>query len=214
MKKFIESCKNLILVVLILSLSFGVGYGYKGLKKPEEVVVEQEEKFDLKLPGEVEKTVVTVDEIEARIQDIGELSTYSGSYTRTLGKEEMRYLLDKIPILGTTNEITITCDGVVKVGYNLSDISVKVDNDKIYISIPEAKLHDNYIIWDSIACKEKNCILNPINFAQYQDLATEIERAGLKTVTQKGIYKKAEDNLKVLLEAFLDQFDGYSIVYM
>ena len=91
---------------------------------------------------------------------------------------------------------------------------VKVDDEKIYISIPSAHLNDNYVIWDSLECNETNNILNPIEFSQYQDLINEIEQMGLKQVTEQGIYSKAEDNLKSLIEVFLSEFDDYEIVYM
>ena len=46
-----------------------------------EIVEESETSdFDLKLPGEVEKRTVTKDEVESRIYEIGELSTYCGEY--------------------------------------------------------------------------------------------------------------------------------------
>lgn len=103
---------------------------------------------------------------------------------------------------------------LLKVGYNMSDIVVKVDDDKIYISIPEARLNDNYVIWDSVVCNESNNIFNPIEFSQYEEIIEEIERRGLEDVTEQGIYDRAEDNLKVLIENFLAEFEDYEIVYM
>ena len=117
-------------------------------------------------------------------------------------------------MFGSTNSITITYNGIVKVGYDISDIIVKVDDETIYISIPEARLNDNYVIWDSLECDESNNIFNPIEFAQYQELVKEIEDMGLEQVTEQGIYKKAEENLKVLINVFLAEFDDYEIVYM
>ena len=57
-------------------------------------------------------------------------------------------------------------------------------------------------------------MLNPIEFAQYQEIIDEIERAGFEEVVAKGIYQHAEKNLKALIEAFLAEFDRYTIVYM
>ena len=122
--------------------------------------------------------------------------------------------MDKIPVLGSTNSIEITCKGIVKVGYNMADIVVKVDDEKIYISIPEARLNDNYVIWDSVECNESNSIFNPIEFSQYEEIIAEIEEKGLEDVISQGIYQSAEENLKVLIEAFLSEFDDYEIVYM
>ncbi len=215
MKKFFYVLKDVLAVALVLAVAFGMGYVYRGCAVETEVVVEEDNaSFDLELPLEVEKRVVTVEEVESKLVEIGELSTYSGEYTCTFGKDETRYWLDKIPVLGSTNSIEITCKGIVKVGYNMSDIVVKVDDEKIYISIPEAQLNDNYVIWDSVECNESNSIFNPIEFSQYEEIIDEIEKKGLEDVTEEGIYQRAEENLKVLIEAFLAEFDEYEIVYM
>ena len=216
MKKFLNTVKEVVAVVVIFAVVFGAGYYFGDMANQQESVVveEKDNGFDLELPLEVERRVVTVDEVESRLVEIGELSTISGEYTYTLGKDETRYWLDKMPVFGSTNAIEITCRGSVKVGYNLQDIVVKVDDDKIYISIPEAQINDNYVIWDSVECRESNNIFNPIEFAQYQELIDEIEENGLKAVTDEGIYQRAEKNLKVLIEAFLSEFDDYEIVYM
>ena len=81
--------------------------------------------------------------------------------------------------------------GCVKVGYDVSDIKIRVDDDKIYISIPEARLNDNYLIWDTLECSEANSILNPIEFSQYQEIIDEIEEMGLEEVESQGIYQSA-----------------------
>ena len=215
MRKFLNVLRDMVAVVVVLGLAFGAGYYFGGNSKAEEiVVVDNEDTFDLKLPGEEERRVVVVEDVESKLVEIGELSTYSGEYTCTFGKEETRYWLEKLPVFFSTNSIEMTCKGIVKVGYDLSEIVVKVDDDKIYISLPEAKLNDNYVIWDSVECTEDNSIFNPIEFAQYEEIISEIEQKGLEDVTAQGIYQSAEENLKLLIEVFLSEFDDYEIVYM
>lgn len=217
MKKILGFIQCILTLLVLLALAFGVGY-YKGgnkIEKNEAVVEKNNDKFDFRLPWEKERRTITVEEVESKLEKIGELSTYSGEYTCTLGKEEIRYWMDKIPVLGTKNYIEITCNGIVKVGYNMNDIVAKVDDDTIYISIPEAQINDNYVIWDSVICKESNNVLNPIEFSQYQELVQEIEAMGLADVTSKDIYRSAEDNLKNVINNFLSGFDDdYTIVYM
>ena len=180
------------------------------------MVVEKivEKPVDIELPGEVEKRVVTVEEVESKLMEMAELSTYSGEYTVTLGKDETRYLLDNIKVWGTTNSIEITASGIVKVGYDMNDIVVKVDDDRIYIKLPEAQLNDNYVIWDTVTCSESNNILNPIEFSQYQEIVDEIEEMGLADVESEGIYQNASENVKKIMNGFLSEFKDYEIVYM
>ncbi len=215
--KIAKGVRDVIAVVLVLAVAFGAGY-YTAMKtvEPEEVVVEKivEKPVDIELPGEVEKRVVTVEEVESKLMEMAELSTYSGEYTVTLGKDETRYLLDKIMVWGTTNSIEITASGIVKVGYDMNDIVVRVDDDKIYIKLPEAQLNDNYVIWDTVTCSESNNILNPIEFSQYQEIVDEIEEMGLADVESKGIYQNASENVRKIMNGFLSEFKDYEIIYM
>ena len=215
--KIEKGVRDVIAVVLVLAVVFGAGY-YTAMKtvEPEEVVVEKivEKPVDIELPGEVEKRVVTVEEVESKLMEMAELSTYSGEYTVTLGKDETRYLLDNIKVWGTTNSIEITASGIVKVGYDMNDIVVKVDDDRIYIKLPEAQLNDNYVIWDTVTCSESNNILNPIEFSQYQEIVDEIEEMGLADVESEGIYQNASENVKKIMNGFLSEFKDYEIVYM
>jgi len=215
--KIFEILRNVVAVILILAVVFGAGY-YTANKtmEPKAVVVKNtdEKPIDLELPGEVEKRVVTVQEVESKLMEMAELTTYSAEYTVTFGKDEARYLLDNIKVWGTTNSITITASGIVKVGYDMNDIVVKVDDDKIYIKLPEAKINDNYVIWDTVTCSESNNILNPIEFSQYQEIVDEIEKMGLEKVEAQGVYDSAVENAKKVMNAFLSEFVDYEIVYM
>lgn len=215
--KILKVFRDVIAVALVLAVVFGIGY-YTAMKtvEPEAVVVEKivEKPIDIELPGEIEKRVITVEEVESKLLEMAELTTYSGEYTVTLGKDETRYLLDDIKVFGTTNSIAITASGIVKVGYDMNEIVVKVDDDKIYIKLPEAQLNDNYVIWDTVTCSESNNILNPIEFSQYQEIVDEIETMGLEDVKSQGIYKSTEENVKKIMNGFLSEFVDYEIIYM
>lgn len=217
MLKFLKIIRDIVSVIIVIALVFGAGfYTATQVMQPEEVVVEKvvEKPVEIKLPGEVEKRIITVEEVESKLHEMAELTTYADEYSVTLGKEQTRYLLENYKIPLTTNSITITAGGIVKVGYDIEDIVVKVENFKIFIKIPEAKLNDNYVIWDKLICKEQNNILNPIEFSQYQDIVADIEKMGLEDAEKNGIYDKAEENLKKIMEGFLSEFVDYEIVYM
>ena len=70
------------------------------------------------------------------------------------------------------------------------------------------------MIWDTVKCVEANNFLNPIDFAQYQQLIDEIEADGLKQSEEKGIYKAAEENVKKIIVNFLSGFEGFEIIFM
>ncbi len=217
MRKVFDILVSFVVTVIVLGAAFGtgllVGMYFLGNPRVETVYAEKDD-ADLELPFVNEKRIVTVDEVEAKLHEIGELCTYSGEYDCTLAKDETRYLLDKMPIWGTTNSIEITCKGIVKVGFELSDINVKVGEEKIYVSIPDAEVKDNYVIWDTVSCNETNSILNPIEFSQYQNIIDEIEKKGLEEAEKQGIYRKAQAQLRLLIVAFLGEFSDYEVVFM
>lgn len=219
MKSFWKVVKNTVAVVIIAAAVFGAGYYVGKLPTADAKIIEPSENagIDLKLPGEIEKTIVTVNEVRAKIQEIGELTSCEGSYIVTKRQDFTRYMLDDIPVLGTTNHIELTCAGSVKAGYDLEDIVVKVDNgsQKIYVSLPEAKINSNQLMWDSsMECNEKNNILNPIDFEQYQTLISDIKAEGLREAEKNGLYDTVEQNAKNLITNFLGCFAGYEVVFM
>ena len=220
MAKVWKAISSTLAVLLTLALVFGAGYFVGSFADEEAEVVEPinptEEKFDLELPAEVEKRIVTVEEVEVVLVEISQFSTYSGEYTTTKSAEYTRYFLDNIAVPGTTNTINLECKGIVKVGYDVEDITIEVDNEsqKIYISLPAPKVLDNYVIWDTVKCREENNILNPIDFEQYQALIAEIEEDGLALVEADGIYADAEENMMTIIRNFLSGFEDFEIIFL
>lgn len=217
MKKLMKTIGSIFGVIIILGSVFvgGCFVGIKQLPKTEIVETSADEK-DLKLPGEAEKRNVTVEEITSKLKEISEFSTYSSEYVVTKSADYSRYFLDDILVPGTTNTVTLKCKGVVKVGYDLTEINPVVDQESniIYIALPEIKVNDNYIIWESIECVEDNNILNPIDFSQYKQLAVEMEELGLKDAESKDIYKKGESYVQELIINFFGCFDGYEVKFI
>ena len=218
MVKVWKTISSTIAVLLTIALVFGGGYlvgKYYG-NRGEIVKDSNPNEVDLKLPGEVERRVVTVDEIETKLVEMSQLSTYSGEYSVTKSADFTRYFIDNIAIPGTTNTIHIECQGLVKIGYDVESIAPTVDNEshKIYIALPEAKVLDNYIIWDTVKCLENNTILNPIDFGQYQTLISEMEAQGLSQVENNGIYAQAEEHVKSIIQNFLSGFDEFEVVFL
>lgn len=216
MKKIKETVSNLLIIVIIGAIGFCGGYWYCNQKAEQHAEVIEDKTPDIKLPGEVEKRIVTVDEVETKLAEIDELSTYSGCYTVTKEADYPRYFLDDIRIPGTKNTIHFECEGIVKVGYDVHEIGVNIDNDSytICISLPEPSINDNYIIWDTVNCIEENNPLNPIDFEQYKTLIDEIEEEGLSQAEEKGIYTEAEKQLKMLITNFLSEMKDYKVKFI
>ncbi len=217
MKRIQVNVASFLIILVIAVLFLGNVYWYHCYQKEKgETTIVEDTESDVKLPTETEKRTVTIDEVEVMLAEIGELSTYSGQYEITREEGSSRYVLENIKVLGTTNTIHLECEGIVKVGYDLDDIGVNIDNESqtIYISLPKATVKDNYVIWDTVSCVEENSILHPIEFDQYQTLIEEIEAEGLSQAETEGIYADAQSNLENIITNFLSGIDGYTVEFL
>lgn len=75
---------RIFLTITVLMLAFAAGFLYcknKGFAVTTSSAHGNE--YDLTLPKETERRIITVDEIKVLLADIGEFSTYSGIYSTT-----------------------------------------------------------------------------------------------------------------------------------
>ncbi len=210
-------CAVLVLAACVSMIGFGAYLYVSVSEDPNSGIVESaSDGFDLQLPGEAEVRTITADEIEGKLEPLNEWAVYYGEYTLTKSVEYTRTFLDDITIPLTTNSVSVDCTVIIKVGYNADDISVEVDNDsgKIYISIPEITITDNYIILDTVECTEDNNILNPIEYDEYGTLFKEIEDEAAATAEDDGILEEAAENAEELINMALSEYSDYEIVFM
>ena len=214
LKKKVKKNICMAMAAIVLSTAMlGAGY-YLGLNARGETTIVAAGN-DIRLPFEVVKRTITKYDIESKLAEIRELSTFSSEYTVSRDEEEARCITKYFAIPGAKNYISMDCKGIVKVGYDFDDITVTVDDEReeIIITLPDPKVNDNYVIWDSIDYAEKNSILNPIDFEQYKVMLGEIKEDGLKQAEEKGVYKSAEKNMKALINDSLDEITDYDVVY-
>ncbi|MBQ1270217.1 MAG: DUF4230 domain-containing protein, partial [Clostridia bacterium] len=163
---------------------------------------------------ETEHTEITEVHIENKINQIGELATISFEYTNETKIENTRQLLG-IDILGTTHSLDIIYSGIIKVGYDVEEIDSYIDQERklIMVQLPEARVLDNYILLDNMKCSDKNNIFNPIGSDDILKYFSDIKDKELKLAEEKGIYKQAEEQLKMIINNFLAEFDGYIVAF-
>lgn len=209
--------KAIVSTVLILLLIVGIFAGGYYLGKHPELIGKTYNKSSNETSSPLsEKITITEEDIRVKLVEIKEISTYEGKYAVKESVNSNRFFLDNIKVPLTKNKITIECNGIIKVGCDIEDIGIQVDNDskKIYIKLPPIQVNDNYIILDSVKCKETNNILNPIDYEDYRKLFSEMEEKGLKKAEKKGIYKKAEENMKLTIKNAISGFEEYKVVFM
>ena len=159
-------------------------------------------------------TLITDTQIEEKLTAIGELATCSFDYlgNRHIANTRQVFGTD---IPGTLNEIDLTFSGVIKVGYALEEIRfVKNDIDMtITLQLPAPKVLDNYVIFDTLECRETNSILNPTSYENLAGYFTGIEQEELARAEKAGIYADAEQRMKDIILNYLSEFTDYTVQF-
>ena len=147
-----------------------------------------------------------------KLQEIGQLVTYSYEYSNVREIKDSRQIFGwNIP--GTTHTIQLKYNGIIKVGYEVSEIQVSVDNESktIYVTLPDPKVTDNYIDMDNLSYAEQNNIFNPISGDEITGELDSIKTEALENAEHAGIYELAEGNAKSQISGLFQAFDGYSV---
>ena len=159
-------------------------------------------------------TGLTDSVVMEKLQSIGQLVTYSYEYSNVREIKDSKQIFGwNIP--GTTHTIQLKYNGIIKVGYEVADIAVSVDNGikTIYVTLPEPKITDNYIDMDNLSYAEQNNIFNPISGDEITGELDNIKADALERAENAGIYELAEGNAKSQISGLFEAFDGYSVKF-
>lgn len=164
---------------------------------------------------EREAVQITNVRVRDRLLKIGDLSTAEYEYEDTRTIEDARELWGwTVP--GTTNSVTINYCGVVKMGYDVSQIVPSVDpvEQIITVRLPEPVVKDNYIKLDGFTCTTSNNLLNPIELEDMATYFAQFEDEALAGAEYSGIYELAEEQMQLLVRNFLAVFPDYKVVFL
>ena len=149
-----------------------------------------------------------------KLQSMGQLVTYEFLY------ENVREIKDSHTVFGwnipgTTHTIRLKYNGTIKVGYEVSEIQVSVDNGSktIYVTLPDPKVTDNYIYMDNLSYDENNNIFNPIRGEEITGELDTIMAEELESAESQGIYEKAKGSAMEQITSLFTAFEGYTVKY-
>ena len=199
--------KLLVILIVMISLVLAVFY------KVRYEVIKKELADLITKPDDT----ITVTIIEEKLDEIAELAAAVFDYSGIITKDNYReFFKTDINIPFTKNEVKITYKGVIKVGYDLDELEYKIDESskKIYMSLPEVKVTDHYMILDELKFEQKNNILNPISVEEINKYLINVEKEELVRAEKEGIYKLAEEKIQGIIENYFAEFDGYKVVFM
>lgn len=161
-----------------------------------------------------DEITITIETLDETLEPISELSTSAFEYTGEVTRSSTRTGLG-MNIPGTTNSVTITYSGVIKVGYDVDAIQESIDNEQkiIKISLPEPQIFGNYIDTQNLEFETSNNIFNPIDAEDLFGYLKEIQADELDRAIAAGMYETAEGQIESLITGLLAVFPDYTVQF-
>jgi len=160
------------------------------------------------LKKEEEKTISSA-EITERIKGISELASLSYEYTN-VGKFENSIQVFGYDLPLTKKSFILTYSGKVKMGVDLSKVSVMINGKKIIIKLPAAEVLSNEIYQDSFEIyDESTSLFNSFKLEDYSTFEANEKVKVLDRIEKNGYLKEAKERaaecIRELLEDLLDE---------
>ena len=136
--------------------------------------------FELFTDGDATYDVVTIEE---QIDKLSDLTTLKYRRTDTAQfKEDKKKLFDKLDIPFTDKSLLVQYDAVVKLGTDLDNMSVDVNDNTISVELSPCEIRDIYIVEDSWKYLDsKSYIFNPLK----PEDDSELHKTAMENVRQK-----------------------------
>lgn len=150
--------------------------------------------------------------LASRMDEIGELGVYEYGY-RGFRTIESTRRIGAFDIPGTRHQINLDYTGMVKVGYDVSDIVIHYDapENTISVNLPEPSVLDNYIDMEHLVCSERNNVFNPISSVEVEEELKSILAAELERAEEKGIYRLAETNIQQVIRSLFSDLECHVV---
>jgi len=155
--------------------------------------------------------VVSIMDIEGKINDIGELATAEYIYTISSVTEKPNKELVGLKIPFTSSQIVYSYEGIIKAGIDFVKIDIHVDenNMTIFIGLPDAQIlssevdNDSLIIYD-----ERNNPLNNFSFSELNLAIVDIKQKAEETAIAKGLLIRSQENAESIIRSTIESFYG------
>lgn len=152
----------------------------------------------------------TVNDIEGKIQDIGELSTAEYVY-KISGMVDKNGLTLPGNIVITSSKVIYSYEGTIKAGIQFGEIQIDINTAqspaKVYVHLPEAEIFSNELDNDSLEIyDEKYSNFNKINFSDINQSQAECKEKAEEAALDSGILEKASENAETMIRSMLYGF--------
>ena len=165
------------------------------------------------------KPKITNETIGVQVKELKELATIQYKYKEIASREDWNTLFNiKLPF--TKSSFIVTYTGVLKIGIDLSETKVEVDenNKKINIILPEPKILSNDLDLSSVKVyDEKNSIFNPVKIKDYSEFTKSGKENAEADAKESGVFQQSKEVAKKVIIDLLNTTkeikENYKIVF-
>ena len=165
------------------------------------------------------KPKITNETLGLQVKELKELTTIQYKYKNIATREDWNTLFNiKLPF--TKSSFIVTYTGVLKIGIDLSETKVEVDenNKKINIILPEPKILSNDLDLSSVKVyDEKNSIFNPVKIKDYSEFPKSGKENAEADAKESGVFQQSKEVAKKVIIDLLNTTkeikENYKIVF-
>ena len=165
------------------------------------------------------KPKITNETIGVQVKELKELATIQYKYKEVASREDWNTFFNiKLPF--TKSSFIVTYTGVLKIGIDLSETKVEVDNANktIKVTLPESKVLSNELDMKSLKVyDEKTSIFNPVkvdDYAEFTESGKENAEAGAR---ESDVFEQSKEVAKKVITDLLNTTkeikENYKIVF-
>ena len=152
----------------------------------------------------------TVNDIEGKIRNIGELSTAEYVY-KISGMIDKNGLTLPGNIVITSSKVIYSYEGTIKAGIQFGEIQVDINTvqspAKVYVHLPEAEIFSNELDNNSLEIyDEKYSNFNKVSFSDINQSQAECKERAEEAALNSGILVKASENAETMIRSMLYGF--------
>jgi hypothetical protein len=165
------------------------------------------------------KLKITNETIGVQIKELKELATIQYKYKEIASREDWNTLFNiKLPF--TKSSFIVTYTGILKLGIDLSETKVEVDENSktIKVTLPESKVLSNELDLKSLKVyDEKNSIFNPVKVQDYTEFTQNGKENAEKDAKESGVFDQSKEIAKKVITDLLNLTkeikENYKIVF-
>lgn len=180
-----RKAKKVIGIILVIALAAGIAFFFGTRHSAKE-------------------NQITEKLLASYIEDSRDLITTKYHYTNMGSFENNKDFYGyKLPF--TKKKFIVSYDGTMMAGIDMNELKIKVDGDKIKVTVPKSRILADDIDEKSIKIFDENAsIFNPIEVSDYVGFAKDQQDKMQEKAVKNGILKEADKNTEKAIKEILN----------